>query len=81
MAHDASSIKALTDEQILERFGRTNLKQVRCIDCAHAEIDGGIAKCRAGVDAMLPTQGYWATDNHACPWHFQARDPPDTPSN
>ena len=57
---------------------RAKLRPVRCVDCAHADIDAGIAKCRAGVEAKLPTQGYWYTDAHVCPWHFQARDPPNT---
>lgn len=53
------------------------LEPVRCVDCAHAVIDAGIAQCRAGVQAGLPTRGYWYTDPHVCPWHFKSRDSPD----
>ncbi len=60
---------------LAEHF-RAKLTPVRCMDCHHARIDGGIAHCKAGVESGLPVGGYWATDTHPCPWHFKSRDPP-----
>lgn len=57
---------------------RAKLELVRCVDCAHAVIDAGIAECRAGVESGLPTRGFWYTDPHVCPRHFKSRDSPDT---
>lgn len=39
---------------------------VRCCDCQHADVQAGIASCRAGVESGLPIQGFWATDRHLC---------------
>ena len=62
--------------ELLEYF-RGRLEPIRCVDCSRAVIDAGIAQCRAGVQAGLPTRGYWYTDPHVCPWHFKSRDSPD----
>ena len=37
---------------------------VRCTDCHHARIDGGIARCKAGVESGLPVGG--ADSNLKC---------------
>ena len=39
---------------------------VKCLDCTHASVDRGIARCEAGVDSGLPIQGFWATNPHRC---------------
>ena len=41
-------------------------KQVRCVDCRHASLNGGVAKCGVGVDSGLATGGFWYTDVHFC---------------
>lgn len=41
-------------------------QQVRCVDCHHATLNGGVAKCGVGVDSGLATGGFWYTDVHFC---------------
>lgn len=81
-AHQAAMLEDLrhypsTQFPALIAHFRAKLEPVRCVDCAHAVIDAGIAECRAGVKSGLPTRGYWYTDAHVCPWHFKSRDSPD----
>lgn len=39
---------------------------VRCADCGHSDLDGGIAHCGAGVDSGLAVGGFWYSDTHQC---------------
>ena len=82
-AHQAAMLEDLrhypsTQFPALLEYFRAKLEPVRCVDCIHADIDAGIAQCRAGVKSGLPTRGYWYTDPHVCPWHFKSRDSPNT---
>jgi hypothetical protein len=51
------------------------LELVTCAGCAHATVEAGIARCKAGVDSGLPIRGYWATDRHLC-HRYQNTDVP-----
>lgn len=66
-AGDPVRVKA-RDQEHAEWIQRMNPApgMVRCADCAHADVQAGIASCGAGMESGLPIRGRWYSDRHPC---------------